>query len=257
MTGTSVDGKSVYLRVDTTGNKETTGRHSVRIESKKQYDKGLFIFDIQHTPYGCGTWPALWLTADSDHWPANGEIDIMEATNNGVNGNAMTLHTSKQCSMDVRRNMTGSAEKTDCNVAAYNNSNAGCGVSGNKASYGEDFNKQGGGVMAVEWRAAGIRMWQFARGNIPSDITNKAPKPETWGVALSDFPSTSCDIGSHFKNNSIVANIDLCGDLLNGDKGAYATSGCPLTCEQLVAERPEAFDNAYWKFGDFLVYQAS
>jgi len=39
-----------------------TGRNSVRIGSKKQYTKGLFIFDIKHTPTGCGTWPALWLS---------------------------------------------------------------------------------------------------------------------------------------------------------------------------------------------------
>jgi len=33
----------------------------VRISSKTTYNKGLFIFDVKHSPYGCGTWPALWL----------------------------------------------------------------------------------------------------------------------------------------------------------------------------------------------------
>ena len=64
---------SAILRVDTSETDATTGRKSVRIESKNQYDSGLFIFDILHTPYGCGTWPAVWLT-DPSNWPMNGEI---------------------------------------------------------------------------------------------------------------------------------------------------------------------------------------
>jgi hypothetical protein len=33
----------------------------VRLESKTQYGPGLFLFDVKHAPYGCATWPALWL----------------------------------------------------------------------------------------------------------------------------------------------------------------------------------------------------
>lgn len=137
----------------------------------------------------------------------------MEAVNKADDGNMMTLHTSKGCSMGVKRKMTGDAEDSSCFVE--DNHNAGCGVTGNKNSFGTGFNDQGGGVMAVEWRDAGIRMWQFARDSVPADITGKQPKPESWGTAAADFPSTDCDIGNHFKNNSIVANIDLCGDLVD------------------------------------------
>ena len=47
---------SAVLRVDTSETDASTGRKSVRISSKNQYNDGLFIFDILHTPYGCGTW---------------------------------------------------------------------------------------------------------------------------------------------------------------------------------------------------------
>jgi len=58
---------TVIIKVDTTvgpGSEPdaSTGRFSVRLESKKQYGPGLFLFDVKHTPYGCGTWPALWLS---------------------------------------------------------------------------------------------------------------------------------------------------------------------------------------------------
>lgn len=200
----------------------STGRFSVRVTSRSTYNNGLFIFDVKHSPYGCGTWPALWLT-DPYSWPNHGEIDIMEAVNKADDGNKMTLHTTKGCSMGVRRKQTGDVDQKNCDHSK--NSNAGCGVLGDKESYGEALNDNGGGVMAVEWRDAGIRMWQFARSAIPSDITGKKPNPSSWGTATADFPNTDCDIGKHFRNNSIVANINLCGEL---GEALYADSGCEL-----------------------------
>jgi hypothetical protein len=68
---------SAVMRVDTSsGVYDTeTGRYSVRLTSKKQYNSGLFVFDIVHSPYGCSTWPALWLS-DPNHWPENGKFTI-------------------------------------------------------------------------------------------------------------------------------------------------------------------------------------
>ncbi|KAF2993411.1 hypothetical protein E8E14_000877 [Neopestalotiopsis sp. 37M] len=247
---------SAVLKVDTSvGNTSdldaSTGRFSVRISSKTQYDKGLFIFDVKHTPYGCGTWPALWLS-DTSNWPTNGEIDVMEAVNLTTSGNQMTLHTSSDCNMDAKRKMSGASTQTDCDHSV--NSNAGCGVLGSASSYGTGFNKQGGGIMAMEWRSEGIRMWQFARDSIPNDITKKSPDPSTWGTAAADFPNTDCSISSHFKNQSIIANIDLCGDWAGN---VYESSGCPGDCTTYVANYPQAFTNAFWEFGSFQIYKAS
>ena len=222
---TYASSSTAVLKVDTSvGPNDTpnasTGRFSVRVESKTTYENGLFIFDVKHTPSGCGTWPALWLT-DSSNWPDNGEIDVMEATNQAVDGSQMTLHTTGGCSMDGKRKETGKALQKNCNYKK--NDNAGCGVESAADGYGTTFNKNGGGVMAMEWRHEGIRMWQFARDSIPTDISSKKPDPTAWGTALADFPNTDCDIGSHFKNSSIVVNIDLCGSLVYA---LWDDSGC-------------------------------
>lgn len=50
------------------------GRPSVRLESTARYNSGLFLFDLNHMPIGCGTWPAYWMFGDN--WPNNGEIDV-------------------------------------------------------------------------------------------------------------------------------------------------------------------------------------
>ncbi|KAH9909969.1 glycoside hydrolase family 16 protein [Xylariomycetidae sp. FL2044] len=248
---------SAILRVDTSVGPDSepnasTGRFSVRVESKTQYENGLFIFDVKHTPYGCGTWPALWLV-DQNNWPNHGEIDVMEAVNNATDGNQMTLHTTDNCQMGgIKRKMTGTNVHSNCYNAT--NDNAGCGVQGPTDSYGATYNDVSGGIMALEWRDAGIRMWEFGRNEIPDDITAKTPDPSTWGTAAADFPNTDCDIGSHFKNQSIIINIDLCGQYAGG---VYAQSGCPSNCTDYVANNPDAFTNAFWEFGAFEVYKAS
>ncbi|KAI5865580.1 glycoside hydrolase family 16 protein [Durotheca rogersii] len=245
---------AAILRVDTSvgpGSEPdaSTGRFSVRLESKRQYDTGLFVFDVRHTPFGCGTWPALWL-ADPVHWPDNGEIDVLEAVNRADTGNQMTLHTTAGCTVDARRIMTGESLATDCHNATDNN--AGCGVRGPVDSYGTAFNAGGGGVAAVEWRAEGIRIWQFPRDSIPADIAARRPDPSAWGSASADFPNTNCDVGAYFRNQSIIVNIDLCGQYAGS---VYSQSGCPSNCTDFVANNPQAFTDAFWELGAFEVYQ--
>ncbi|PWY80522.1 hypothetical protein BO70DRAFT_337301 [Aspergillus heteromorphus CBS 117.55] len=246
---------SVVIKVDTVSKNATNGRQSVRLESKTSYDSGLFIFDIIHTPYACGLWPALWLT-DTYNWPVNGEIDVVETNNLATEGNAVTLHTTEGCKMDVKRKETGTPEYVTCGNETHGN--AGCGVRGTPSTYGPEMNKNGGGVYALELRDAGIRAWFFSRDSIPSDIDSSgAPDPSTWGTALADFPNTHCDISSHFKNQSIITNIDLCGQLGASHQFYTEQYHCPKTCESFVRSNPGNFTQAYWEFRSFKVYQAS
>jgi len=250
---------SAIIRVDTSVTPTTvpnasTGRFSVRITSKKQYGiNSLFIFDVRHTPTGCGTWPALWLS-DPANWPANGEIDVMEAVNIVSSAsNQMTLHTSSGCSVDVKRKESGKSIGNSC--VNSTDANAGCGVDAGTNTFGQAFNDQAGGVTAMELRSAGIRMWQFARASIPSDITSSSPDPSTWGEATADFPNTNCNIDTHFRNQSIIADIDLCGQWA-GDPKVYAES-CPGSCQDHVQNDFASFTDAYWEFGSFSVYSAA
>ncbi|KAG9665132.1 glycoside hydrolase family 16 protein, partial [Aureobasidium melanogenum] len=247
---------SAILRVDDTST-GITDRNSIRITSKNQWNSGLFVFDVIHSPYGCGTWPAVWLS-DPNNWPEHGEIDVIEAVEQGNKGNQMTLHTSKGCTMKTKRKETGTVTGTNCWNST--NDNEGCGVFGPKSSYGAALNEAGGALFAMELRDAGIRMWTFSRSDPPSDLlstNDSSPDPSQWGTPVADFPSTDCDISSHFKNQSIIANIDLCGSWA-GSTSVYSTEyGCPGTCADLVKNNATAFENAYWEFASFRVWTAS
>ncbi|KIM72353.1 glycoside hydrolase family 16 protein [Piloderma croceum F 1598] len=82
------------------------GRNSVRIKSTKSYTTHVAVFDVNHMPQGCGTWPAIWET-DEDDWPNGGEADIVEGVNDQA-PNTVTLHTSPGCTVPSSgRNQTG------------------------------------------------------------------------------------------------------------------------------------------------------
>jgi beta-glucanase (GH16 family) len=50
-----------------TSNAAPDGRSSIRLTSKKSYDSGLVVIDVNHMPTGCGTWPAFWMVGPD--WP--------------------------------------------------------------------------------------------------------------------------------------------------------------------------------------------
>ncbi|KAJ7669535.1 laminarinase [Mycena polygramma] len=250
---TFASSKSFVLRADfkTKLSASGPGRNSVRLQSNKQYMTAVTIFDVQHMPQGCGTWPALWTVGPN--WPNGGEIDILEGVND-QGPNQSTLHTSSGCTMPVSRSQTGTAASNNCDVAV--NSNAGCGVKLNDArSYGPTFNSNGGGWYAVERTNTFIKVWFWPRnGAVPADVKSGGASVDTdnWGTPSAFFPDTSCPLSSKFGPNNIVINLTFCGDWAGS---VYGSSGCPSTCTDYVNNNPSAFTNAYFEFNSLRVYE--
>ncbi|QRV76666.1 WSC domain protein [Ceratobasidium sp. AG-Ba] len=244
-------------------------RKSVRIQSNKQYNKGLIVADILQMPFGCSVCSirsqireclhdldaAYWTVGD--HWPNNGEIDILENVNL-AKANQYTLHTgpNSTCTIDTA---PAAKFKVSSNVmgktcASKEGANAGCGYSDpSPTSYGQSFNEAGGAVIAMEWQNEGIRIWKFDRGSIPSDLQGNGakPNPDNWNTPVAAWPASTCNISNEVKNHNIIFDITLCGGWAGDD---YKNSGCPGTCPDRIMD-PSNFNDAVWKIKSVQVYQ--
>jgi len=246
---------TVYMGCDHTSNVASgaRGRDSVRITSKKAWNSGLFIIDLSHMPFGCGTWPAYWTVGPN--WPNSGEVDIIEGVNQATS-DLTTLHTSNGCDMshEDTSQMTGKwATGSQGNPAdnCYNNapdqySNQGCSIYPSQSNtYGTGFNNARGGVFAHLWDpAVGIKVWFWTRSAIPSDVTSGNPNPAGWGKPYAYFTFGQYCPSSHFVNNNIVFDLTFCGDWAGNNFG----TDCPGkgACNTYVQNNPSAFNEAYW-----------
>ncbi|KAL2391657.1 hypothetical protein RJ035_000105 [Blastomyces gilchristii] len=235
----------IYMGVDSTNVASGRGRSSVRVSSKKEYDKGLIITDIEHMPGGiCGTWPAFWTVGPN--WPNNGEIDIVEGVNTQAT-NLMSMHTNYGCSITNSGSFTGTILTSNCDVnAAGQPPNAGCGISSSDtASYGAGFNANGGGVYATEITPSAVTVWFFPRNDIPKDIIARTPDPASWPRPMAQFQG-QCDIAAHIKLQRIVFDITFCGDWAGN---VWSSSSCAArapTCREFVQNNPTEFKGAFW-----------
>ncbi|KAJ5550322.1 Concanavalin A-like lectin/glucanase subgroup [Penicillium sp. DV-2018c] len=249
------DSGSVYLGVDHVTKLDPhgkKGRDSVRIGSKKYYDKSLVIADIAHMPGSvCGTWPAFWSVGKE--WPQDGEIDIIEGVNL-QDHNEIVMHTAGTCSL-TDTDMTGIVNATGCGTDL---GTVGCVIEGHQGSYGTSFNKQQGGVYALEWTADFLKIWYFPRHAIPPSITSGKPDVTKFGTPMA-LVEESCDVASAFKAQSFVFDVTFCGDWAGG---VFGNSGCPMTdadsfqsCHNYVANHPAEYKETYWEINSVKVYQ--
>ena len=245
---------AVYLGMDAV-QEAPTGRRSIRVQSLKAFNRGLFIADIVHMPGGvCSTWPAFWLVGPN--WPNSGEIDILEGVNEQTS-NKMTLHTGPGVVVSKNATFSGDLVTPNCDInAPGQDKNAGCLISdSDNATYGNAFNLNGGGVFATEWNSAGIKIFFFPRNAIPADIASGSPEPnEAWGAPRAAFTG-NFTVDEHFKDLNIVFDTTFCGDWAGK---VWANSSCAAlapTCEEFVTKNRSAFQEMYWAINSLKVFE--
>ncbi|KAF2482405.1 concanavalin A-like lectin/glucanase domain-containing protein [Neohortaea acidophila] len=231
------------------------GRLSIRLSSIQRYTRGLFVLDLAHMPVAaCGSWPSFWTLGGTGVWPSSGEIDIIELVNQ-VPDNLMSLHTLPGCTV-AAADETGTLLSSNCGFAG---GFEGCTVQATSPfNSGTEFNAAGGGVYAMEWTSAAIRMWFFPRNAIPATLLSPFPDVSALGVPMANFAG-SCNIDSYFSNHSLMFDIDFCGSWAGP---TFQADGCPpldptnswSSCNEFVALNPGAFTETYWEVNYLNVY---
>ncbi|BEJ13211.1 hypothetical protein CspHIS471_0303850 [Cutaneotrichosporon sp. HIS471] len=224
-------------------------RHSVRITSKTAFAGGLFVFDLALLPHGCGVWPAVWMLGAGNNWPYSGEIDIIEGVHD-PRQNQMTIHAAPGCTLNGDTGAyTGTRLNENCDSSK---GSVGCSIrSDSNVSYGDGFNKAGGGIFALLWDGNGLKMWNWQRSAIPRDLTARAPQPLTWAKPVGVFDRATCNPYTFFNAQVIILNVNLCGDWAGS---TYVSSGCPGTCADRIAD-PKNLVNTVLIVNSIVVYQ--
>ncbi|OKL55318.1 hypothetical protein UA08_09393 [Talaromyces atroroseus] len=252
----STSNGQIFLGVDNTTvlDSSATGRNSVRVYSQNTFSSGILITDFKHLPVAvCGIWPAYWTINNlADPY---GEIDIIEAYDD-VSNAYTSLHTSSNCTVSDT-DFTGTDVRTDCTLST---SASGCGVESTASQFGAGFNSAGGGVWVLSLSDS-LQIWVFTRDNIPADITDGSPNPSGWGTPLFEFDSTSdCGVSSNFLNQTVIFNIDFCGEEDAGGKewatwtDCLATTGVS-TCNAYVAANPATYSETNFVINSIKLYQ--
>ena len=127
--------------------------------------------------------------------------------------NQYTLHTGSRgvCKSDpnvspryktanstMNKSFLGTPITTECMSSPANN--AGCAFTDVQGSAGTPFNMASGGVFATLWDDTHIAIWRFERDQIPQDIQNGDPNPDTWGTPAALWSDQSCNIAASFRD---------------------------------------------------------
>ena len=109
----------------------------------------------------------------------------------------MTMHTSDGCSLAGNSCLA----------------NEGCSIdSSGSNSYGDGFNANNGGTYVMEWTSDHLKIWFFARGAEPGDVSGDSPDPSGWVTPAAAFNGgDGCDIDSHFMHQNIIFDTTFCG----------------------------------------------
>ncbi|RDA93642.1 hypothetical protein CP533_4853 [Ophiocordyceps camponoti-saundersi (nom. inval.)] len=224
------------------------GRDSVRIESKARYNHGLIIARFNHLPrMNCGLWPAFW-THGRD-WPYDGEVDLLEGYNlnswNQPGFRTAQKYRSDHCQLrsTPQNQQSGRIYRESCT------SEDGC-----FAADASAFDKPAaGGIFAMEWTSAHIKLYRWRPGSEPRDINSDQPDTSRWGTPMVYLLNDDCDIDSHFADQRIVLSLDFCGNpagMPDVWKGSCVDRTRERNCVDHVAKNPHAFSESFFKVKD-------
>ena len=173
-----------------------------RLISRKLFKGGLFIFDVEHVPIGCGIWPALWL---------NGFIGLPDQYHQNENVPEYKINMQKLANSTV-----GNTKEAFNHTCSIDNS-----LNNRKDEKLSKF--VGKDIYPMEWPGGGeidiVEQTNFSRTNLIS--IHGGPKCEI-KTSLQDTPFANNWINDNYKQTQIrsvcggkVCKNDLIQDATN------------------------------------------
>ena len=147
--------------------------------------------------------PYSWVLNDGESYS---EIDLIEG---------VSLSTEDVISMYTRQGpctvkfgpQTGTAPRHQCYYPSLDNHVEGCGSTAHRGTFGDEFNRNGGGVWVLQVEPDAIRVWMFPHGKEPGDVhgDNPSARPEQWGLPIMEMRPDNCNFPEAWKKFHIVS----------------------------------------------------
>lgn len=111
---------------------------------------------------------------------------------------------------------------------------------------GSAFNNlEKGGVYVLEWlQDRYIRAFYFERDQIPTDLYNKTPDPDSWSKPYARFELGDFCSSDHFHSHSLIFDNTFCGDWAGATFGDECST--TVSCNDYVKYNPSFFEESYW-----------
>lgn len=208
------------------GNDRWPKRESAKIQTKKNWQYFLMTFRYSAVPHGCGLWPALWTHAAQAKWPHGGELDVLEYANDGQQQTSLHTAASNKCKLDGDAVYSCGVAMPDINGMGYDcetmyPNKMGCAPNKLPLLPGEAWSREGG-LVAVQWTEAFLKVWHIPKSEIPDGAESDAPDPNNWDSWLVSYypfrkseervPGSCPDPHNVLSPQHIVLNINMCGD---------------------------------------------
>ncbi|KAF3040253.1 hypothetical protein E8E12_003151 [Didymella heteroderae] len=134
----------------------------------------------------------------------------------------------------------------------------GCSAIAPYGTFGDSSNQNGGGIWATQVEAEGIKIWHFARSNIPADITSDSPDPSKRGMPVVSLVLRNRDISKAWRRMKLIFNTTFCGESAGSEAWkdhtqCHAKTGV-ASCNDYVAKTPSAFDDVYFLVNSVRTY---
>ncbi|GAA5894563.1 hypothetical protein JCM6882_004850 [Rhodosporidiobolus microsporus] len=242
----SVEDEKAYLRLNSWEDSEDGQRPAVQMEmGGNKFRYGLTIVDVGKIPFG--------IFSFGSDWPAGGGIDTLEGVSLQQQSTPTIVASDSGCKIGDEGSMTGTPLEghTDCADSSTEKPDgySGCSVqNADEASYGEGWNKAGGGVVATLVDESGIYIWQFPRASVSEELLGdpESPDPSTWGKPLAAWPVESC-AGEYFGEQTLA---------ISTRPEAVWKDGCSdvaASCAE-YAKKGKNLENMVWEFNYLRLY---
>jgi len=244
-------------------------RQSVRMTSKRSWRRFLLSVRYTHLPYGCGLWPAVWFwcadvepgpdgqPARCPAWPAGGELDVLEYSNQFYTKSSLHLGADAVCTLDADaiadcgNFVDKNSMQYHCETEYFPRDANGDGTPDRAATYGcasNDFGSwptvretlnPGPGAVVVEWTEDAIKIWHFPEAEIPTDLIADDPRPAGWDNARlwSYYPLdlSTCPGKASLGAQNLVLNMAFCGQWAGANwKEAHDDGTAPTLHQELL-----------------------